>query len=56
MQQRQAEGNYVQCVCCDLSFLMDVYQQIELWGQCPPIEKMDATLSTLKACKYEPQF
>jgi hypothetical protein len=25
--------------------------QVELWGQCPPIEKMDATLSTLKACK-----
>lgn len=25
--------------------------QIELLGQCPPIEKMDATLSTLKACK-----
>jgi hypothetical protein len=25
--------------------------QIELYGQCPPIEKMDATLSTLKACK-----
>lgn len=26
--------------------------QIELYGQCPPIEKMDATLSTLKACKW----
>lgn len=25
--------------------------QIELYGQCPPIEKMDATLSTLKACR-----
>jgi dynein light chain 1 len=25
--------------------------QVELYGQCPPIEKMDATLSTLKACK-----
>lgn len=24
--------------------------QVELMGQCPPIEKMDATLSTLKAC------
>lgn len=26
--------------------------QVELLGQCPPIEKMDATLSTLKACVY----
>lgn len=25
--------------------------QVELYGMCPPIEKMDATLSTLKACK-----
>jgi hypothetical protein len=25
--------------------------QVELNGVCPPIEKMDATLSTLKACK-----
>jgi hypothetical protein len=25
--------------------------QIDLFGQCPPIEKMDAALSTLKACK-----
>lgn len=24
---------------------------MELYGQCPPIEKMDASLSTLKACK-----
>ena len=29
----------------------DVAPQVELYGQCPPIEKMDATLSTLKACK-----
>lgn len=28
-----------------------VLMQVELYGQCPPIEKMDATLSTLKACK-----
>lgn len=27
-------------------------EKVELWGQCPPIEKMDATLSTLKACKH----
>lgn len=27
------------------------HHQVELYGQCPPIEKMDATLSTLKACK-----
>jgi hypothetical protein len=27
-------------------------RQIDLHGQCPPIEKMDATLSTLKACKW----
>ncbi|KAK9811713.1 hypothetical protein WJX72_008876 [[Myrmecia] bisecta] len=26
-------------------------EKVELYGQCPPIEKMDATLSTLKACK-----
>jgi hypothetical protein len=26
------------------------WMQVELMGQCPPIEKMDATLSTLKAC------
>lgn len=26
--------------------------KVELYGQCPPIEKMDATLSTLKACKH----
>lgn len=26
-------------------------KQVELNGMCPPIEKMDATLSTLKACK-----
>ena len=25
--------------------------QVELWGQCPPIVKMDASLGTLKACK-----
>lgn len=25
---------------------------MELWGQIPPIEKLDATLSTLKACKH----
>jgi hypothetical protein len=25
--------------------------QVELFGICPPIDKMDATLSTLKACK-----
>mmetsp|Transcript_15771 Transcript_15771/g.49576 ORF Transcript_15771/g.49576 Transcript_15771/m.49576 type:complete len:202 (-) Transcript_15771:502-1107(-) len=27
-------------------------EKVELYGQCPPIEKMDATLSTLKACKH----
>ncbi|KAK3233616.1 hypothetical protein CYMTET_56100 [Cymbomonas tetramitiformis] len=27
-------------------------EKVELWGQVPPIEKMDATLSTLKACKH----
>mmetsp|Transcript_24866 Transcript_24866/g.34274 ORF Transcript_24866/g.34274 Transcript_24866/m.34274 type:complete len:198 (-) Transcript_24866:56-649(-) len=27
-------------------------EKVELWGQIPPIEKMDATLSTLKACKH----
>ncbi|KAI8464416.1 MAG: tumor suppressor, Mitostatin-domain-containing protein [Monoraphidium minutum] len=27
-------------------------EKIELNGQCPPIEKMDATLSTLKACRH----
>jgi len=27
-------------------------EKVELWGQNPPIEKMDATLSTLKACKH----
>lgn len=26
--------------------------KVELFGQCPPIEKMDATLSTLKACVH----
>ncbi|KAJ9528284.1 hypothetical protein QJQ45_014265 [Haematococcus lacustris] len=26
--------------------------QVELNGMCPPIEKMDATLSTLKMCKH----
>lgn len=26
-------------------------EKVELYGCCPPIEKMDATLSTLKACK-----
>lgn len=30
----------------------DPNTQIELNGQCPPIEKMDAALSTLKACKW----
>jgi hypothetical protein len=25
--------------------------QIELYGQCPAIEKMDASLAALKACK-----
>lgn len=25
--------------------------QVELWGRVPPIEKLDATLSTLKNCK-----
>ena len=25
--------------------------QVELYGQCPAVDKMDATLSTLKACK-----
>lgn len=27
-------------------------EKVELYGQVPPIEKMDATLSTLKACKH----
>uniref|UniRef100_A0A6U0YTQ6 Dynein axonemal light chain 1 n=1 Tax=Polytomella parva TaxID=51329 RepID=A0A6U0YTQ6_9CHLO len=27
-------------------------EKVELNGVCPPIEKMDATLSTLKACKH----
>ncbi|KAG2500984.1 hypothetical protein HYH03_000806 [Edaphochlamys debaryana] len=27
-------------------------EKVELHGMCPPIEKMDATLSTLKACKH----
>ncbi|GMH37457.1 hypothetical protein BSKO_05330 [Bryopsis sp. KO-2023] len=27
-------------------------EKVELWGQVPPIEKMDATLSTLKACSH----
>eukprot|EP00891_Asterochloris_glomerata_P007676 jgi/Astpho2/7676/e_gw1.00115.188.1_t len=27
-------------------------EKVELFGQVPPIEKMDASLSTLKACKY----
>mmetsp|Transcript_30936 Transcript_30936/g.100749 ORF Transcript_30936/g.100749 Transcript_30936/m.100749 type:complete len:204 (+) Transcript_30936:76-687(+) len=26
--------------------------KVQLYGLCPPIEKMDATLSTLKACKH----
>ena len=27
-------------------------EKVDLYGQTPPIEKMDSTLSTLKACKY----
>eukprot|EP00775_Hariotina_reticulata_P013112 gene13112-13240_t len=27
-------------------------EKVELYGQCPPIEKMDATLSTLKVCRH----
>jgi len=27
-------------------------EKVELYGQVPPIEKMDATLSTLKACQH----
>jgi hypothetical protein len=27
---------------------------VELWGRVPPIEKMDATLGTLKKCKCVP--
>lgn len=27
-------------------------EKVELWGMVPPIDKMDATLSTLKACKH----
>lgn len=29
------------------------YLQVELFGQCPPIVKLDAALGTLKACKCE---
>lgn len=32
--------------------MLGAFVQVELLGQCPPIEKMDATLSTLKACVY----
>jgi hypothetical protein len=33
-----------------LVYLEGFFFQVELYGQCPPIEKMDATLSTLKGC------
>jgi hypothetical protein len=26
-------------------------EKVELWGQCPPIEKMDAGLAGLSACR-----
>ena len=26
-------------------------EKVELWGQCPPIEKLDASLGKLEACK-----
>ena len=35
---------------------MGTMMQVELLGQCPPIEKMDATLSTLKACQCVPSW
>ena len=28
------------------------HEQVELWGQCPPIDKMDGVLASLKACKW----
>jgi dynein light chain 1 len=28
------------------------FPQVELWGQCPPIEKMDGSLKALTACSY----
>lgn len=27
-------------------------EKVDLYGQIPPIEKMDSTLASLKACKY----
>lgn len=27
-------------------------EKVELWGQCPPIEKMDSALNALKACRH----
>ena len=29
-------------------------EKVDLYGQIPPIEKMDTSLATLKACKYVP--
>jgi hypothetical protein len=26
-------------------------ERVELYGQCPPIERMDASLGALKACR-----
>lgn len=55
----QAQGQQVQFgasrrVCNYAAAALADDAQVELYGQCPPIEKMDATLSTLKACKCAP--
>ena len=32
--------------CCMIAL------QVELWGQCPPIDKLDTSLSALTACRW----
>jgi len=34
--------------------LTPILPQVELWGRVPPIEKLDATLGSLKNCKRVP--
>lgn len=43
-------SNYISKLC--LKHLITSYSpQVELWGLCPPIEKMDAGLAVLKSCR-----
>ena len=46
-----AEAEKARAAGSAASSAADWSPQVELWGRVPPIEKLDATLGTLKKCK-----